>query len=405
MLSLPLTVWFLYFACPNKGEGFCLQGVNLMGLRQMTLPVLSTLVDSWAIGLVLAWFAWLVALERVLPGEVAEGVVLPNGKRLPYKLNGHLSLWVTLFLVQQYTMAKGGRALTYLYDDFIELATAAMLLSTLLSVGLYCASFRRGALLAHGGRSGYLTYDFWMGRELNPRIGSFDLKVFCELRPGMIGWLLIDFGMMAKEREYKGENSLEMLLLVSFQMLYVWDALYNEKAILTTMDVTTDGFGFMLAFGDLAWVPFTYCLPARYLATRSSNLPTPVLLAFAALGLAGFYIFRASNSEKDAFRRDPSSPACRHLQSMPTQRGTKLLVSGWWGLARKINYSGDWLFGLSQSLFTGFGCGLTYFYPIYFAILLFHRAARDDEACQAKYGQDWTRYKQRVPYMFIPKVF
>ena len=30
-------------------------------------------------------------------------------------------------------------------------------------------------------------------------------------------------------------------------MLYVWDALYNEKAILTTMDVTTDGFGFMLA--------------------------------------------------------------------------------------------------------------------------------------------------------------
>ena len=36
---------------------------------------------------------------------------------------------------------------------------------------------RKGALLAHGGRSGYLTYDFWMGRELNPRIGSFDFKV------------------------------------------------------------------------------------------------------------------------------------------------------------------------------------------------------------------------------------
>ena len=43
------------------------------------------------------------------------------------------------------------------------------------------------------------------------------------------------------------------------------DALWAEKAILTTMDITTDGFGFMLAFGDLAWVPFTYSLQARYL--------------------------------------------------------------------------------------------------------------------------------------------
>ena len=42
--------------------------------------------------------------------------------------------------------------------------------------------------------------------------------------------------------------------------LYVWDALYHERAILTTMDITTDGFGFMLAFGDLVWVPFTYSL-------------------------------------------------------------------------------------------------------------------------------------------------
>lgn len=49
------------------------------------------------------------------------------------------------------------------------------------------------------------------------------------------------------------------------QALYVLDALYFEKAILTTMDITTDGFGFMLAFGDLAWVPFTYSLQARVL--------------------------------------------------------------------------------------------------------------------------------------------
>ena len=30
-------------------------------------------------------------------------------------------------------------------------------------------------------------YDFFMGRQLNPRIGSFDIKFFCEMRPGLIG--------------------------------------------------------------------------------------------------------------------------------------------------------------------------------------------------------------------------
>ena len=32
------------------------------------------------------------------------------------------------------------------------------------------------------------------GRELNPRIGTLDLKEFCELRPGLIGWLVLNMG-------------------------------------------------------------------------------------------------------------------------------------------------------------------------------------------------------------------
>jgi hypothetical protein len=32
------------------------------------------------------------------------------------------------------------------------------------------------------------------GRELNPRIGSLDLKEFCELRPGLIGWVVLNLG-------------------------------------------------------------------------------------------------------------------------------------------------------------------------------------------------------------------
>ncbi len=42
-------------------------------------------------------------------------------------------------------------------------------------------------------------YDFFIGRELNPRLGSFDLKEFCELYPGLIGWLAIDVAMAYKQ--------------------------------------------------------------------------------------------------------------------------------------------------------------------------------------------------------------
>ncbi len=50
-----------------------------------------------------------------------------------------------------------------------------------------------------GTDAGHHLYDFFIGRELNPRIGSFDLKEFCELYPGLIGWLIIDLGMLQKQ--------------------------------------------------------------------------------------------------------------------------------------------------------------------------------------------------------------
>ena len=50
----------------------------------------------------------------------------------------------------------------------------------------------------------------------------------------------------------------------------------SRQAILTTMDITTDGFGFMLAFGDLSWVPFTYSLQARRAPVRFTLDPAQI---------------------------------------------------------------------------------------------------------------------------------
>jgi delta24(24(1))-sterol reductase len=56
-------------------------------------------------------------------------------------------------------------------------------------------------------------------------------------------------------------------------------------------------------------------------------------------------------------------------------------------------------------LITGFNGVLPYFYPAFFFGIIIHRALRDDARCARKYGEDWLRYKERVPCLFIPKVF
>ena len=190
-----------------------------------------------------------------------------------------------------------------------------------------------------------------------------------------------------------------------FQALYVVDALWFEPAILTTMDVTTDGFGTMLAFGDLVWVPFTYSLQARYILEHPNTL-SPTFLAFILLvKTLGYAVFRGSNLQKNRFRTDPDDPRVAHLKYIPTKRGTRLLVSGWWGIARHVNYLGDWMMAWAWCLPCGLDHVVPYFYVVYFGVLLVHRDLRDGEACAEKYGADWEKYCKLVKYRLVPYLY
>jgi delta14-sterol reductase len=75
------------------------------------------------------------------------------------------------------------------------------------------------------------------------------------------------------------------------------------------MDITTDGFGFMLNIGDLAWVPFSYTLQARYLAFHPVQLGAFWTTLTLVAQLTGYYIFRTANGEKNDFRngKNPKS--------------------------------------------------------------------------------------------------
>jgi len=69
-------------------------------------------------------------------------------------------------------------------------------------------------------------------------------------------------------------------------------------------------------------------------------------------------------------------------------KAPQLLVSSTFALSifESDSYwcSGDLLMALAWSLPTGFETPVTYFYVVYFAILLIHRQLRDDENCEKK---------------------
>jgi delta14-sterol reductase len=78
---------------------------------------------------------------------------------------------------------------------------------------------------------------------------------------------------------------------------------------------------------------------ARLLVDRDPGLGMVGLVLIGCLNMMGYAIFRGANSQKDAFRRNPLAPEVAHLQYIETARGTRLLTTGWWGMARKINYT------------------------------------------------------------------
>ncbi|KAG8534124.1 uncharacterized protein KY384_000968 [Bacidia gigantensis] len=392
----------------------------------------STEATLWMLG----YYLFSLVLQTILPGQEVQGVELASGGRLDYKFNAFPSALIVLGAAGIGTMLQGAdfALWTFIWDNYVRLITANLGVAFAVATFVYVRSYQvqKGNQdkreLSLGGHTGNIIYDWFMGRELNPRVnlplfGSIDVKIFCELRPGLLGWLLLDLAFIAHQYKAYGKITDSIVFITLFQGLYVIDALYYETSILSTIDVITDGFGFMLAFGDVVWLPFTYSLQTRYLAVYPLDMGIPGTAGCIAVVGFGYWIFRSANNEKARFRENPKDPRIAHLKYIQTKTGSKLLTSGWWGTARHINYLGDWIMGWSYCLPTGiagyyiersqlaaatnfdpdvvqgkakgWGMIFTYFYILYFAILLIHRERRDDEKCARKYGKDWEEYKKQ----------
>ncbi|KAJ9132500.1 Ergosterol biosynthesis ERG4/ERG24 family protein [Coniochaeta hoffmannii] len=463
VFGLPLLMNAWYFFC-NDVSG-C-PAPALLEPRTLTWAKLKTQIPwpqngvagffSWKVtGWLFAYYALSMVLYRILPGHEVYGSKLrESGKPLKYKFNAFGTTLVELAACAVGTYFYGAEfpVWTFITDNYLQLLNTSIVLAFAIATWVYIRSFsvKPGnpelRELARGGHTGNFIYDFYIGRELNPRvtlpwIGEVDVKCWLEMRVGLTGWILLDLAFIAKQYRTYGFVSDSIVFLTAVQSYYVLEGQYSESGVLGMMDIITDGLGYMLVFGDIVWVPFLYSNQCRYLSVHPVHLGPANLAAVAAVFVTGVYIFRAANSEKYAFRTNPDQPRFRDATYLQTRRGTRLLTSGWWGMARHINYFGDWLqstpftmpTGIAgyvilpagsalasaavngatmldgrevvQGAARGWGMIFTYFYSLYFGFLLVHREGRDDVACSEKYGEDWEKYKKIVKWRILPGVY
>jgi protein-S-isoprenylcysteine O-methyltransferase Ste14 len=399
MLVLPFLTYYMFICITYYGGRlFAPTSWAELGAFLAHLPL-----PTWQALLIFAgWMGLQAGLQAWAPGPIVYGTPLPDGQRLPYKMNGQFSFWTTMGLAVL-LVVTGVLPATLLADQFGPLLTLGHIFAFAFSVFLYVHGKKHSA----GERlTGNVLYDYFMGTTRNPRIGDFDLKLFFEARPGLILWVLINFSFAARQYALHGHLTTPMILVCLFHFMYVADYYGHEKAILSTMDIKHENFGWMLCWGDYPWVPFTYTLQAMYLVNHTHELPWYATVGIVALMLGGYVLFRAVNSQKDRFRDDPDAPIWgKKPEYIRTKRGTLLLTSGYWGIARHLNYCGDIMLGLSWCLPCGFGHLLPYFYAIYFTWLLIHRQWRDDKMCEAKYGADWDEYCKKVRWKIVPYVY
>ena len=174
------------------------------------------------------WLAFQAIMYMNVPAKTGYGQMTPAGYKLPYVVNG-LRVWMITHVL--YLGASLGLCLfkaSIIADNWGALFIAANSYGYFLTVFSYIKAYLFPSHPADRKFSNSYLYDMFMGIEFNPRIGSFDFKLFHNGRPGIVAWTLINISFAAAQYNEIGYITNSMMLLNGIHALYVLDFFYNE---------------------------------------------------------------------------------------------------------------------------------------------------------------------------------
>jgi protein-S-isoprenylcysteine O-methyltransferase Ste14 len=342
-----------------------------------------------------------LVLHVILPGRWVEGYVFdPAGRRLRYRLNG-LLVFVVVVAGWSALAASGWLPWDFFYLHRVSMLVTAFLIGIVFSLAIVLPGPRTG--------KSWLA-ELYLGRFENPQWGAgrVDAKMFLYLVGAVMLELLVLSFAAHHYLAYPSDPSPGVRLYAALFSFFLVEYLFFERVHLYTYDFVAERVGLKLGWGCLVFYPFFYCVGLWYAADLPNPHSSSILLFGAASSFfAGWVLARGANLQKYLFKTQPQRTSFGPLSQNALSDGERrVLIGGFWGLSRHINYLGELLMATGLALSLGYpGAIWPWLYPIYYLVLLLPRQVADDQRCAEKYGAIWDQYRRAVPARIVPWIY
>ncbi|XP_059095084.1 delta(14)-sterol reductase TM7SF2-like isoform X2 [Tigriopus californicus] len=393
MVLSPLVLIALHLNCQGKS----------CKLVQPAFP--KKLTDYWNLEAFLAVVAFSIIARLLAFIPLGRTVRSASGHNL--RLNGFLSMLTILAVVPGLVYRKVD--LKFVSVNYFKLMISALIFSVVASiVAFISARWAKRSNINPKGNTGNFIVDLVNGREFNPWFVKVDLK-FQTFRLSMMALAMINVLLVVQSiQDNSGKVNPTVVLAATFQVLYALDKLFFEEYYFFTSDAMNSGYGFSLINSYFSF-PFIPTLITRYIIANNIQLLVWQLVAIGFMNALGYVIFRASETQRCEFAKDPNSPTVKHLAYVAANSGRRILCSGWNGLVRYPNYLGEllmqWSWVLPAAKLAGSADLLIYYLPVFTTLMLIFRVAEANTRNRRRYGPGWDTYCQKVSANVIPKVY
>jgi hypothetical protein len=143
---------------------------------------------------------------------------------------------------------------SYVYDNINKILVISIIVSYLIGLLLFVKGTRTRRL-----KQIKPIVAFFYGTDINLSIAHLDLKLFFELRIGLIGWACLNLCFLLKTMEsYTYRRPPAFVLVVIQQILQAFQLIWYKKDRLIDNNSTKETIGFIHIFDSLCWFPFLW---------------------------------------------------------------------------------------------------------------------------------------------------
>ena len=357
--------------------------------------------------------AGLLALHVLLPARRVTGYVTDpaTGRPHGYRLNG---LLVLAAAVGGGLLAGGTGWLSWgwLHRHAWWGAAGATALGVLATAWfVFVPPQRAVAEPPSAGARGRIS-DFYLGRVGNFAFGGrIDTKMYLYVFGAVLLALNICSYAAYHADLYGPDANPGVYLHAVLLGWFVVDYLIFERVHLYTYDIFAERLGAKIIWGCLAFYPYFYAVglwgTARLPKSSLIESAGPWWLAACTVIFgAGWVLSRGANVQKYRFKRFPERSFLGIEPRAVTDDRARLLCSGFWGVARHVNYLGEVLISLGLALAPGhLTSAWPWLYAAFMIPFMLIRERADERRCADKYGALWDQYRARVRYRIVPRLY